>query len=314
MALLVAIEVLWFVSAFYLARAILEPRLKPRLGDQLAELQGNNPQQLATEVPLVAGLDEGFEARLVRPTLARLGRFLQAITPASTLVATRVRLDRAGNPGGLTAMPFLGIRAGFAVTGVAMAILLFRMGAVPGILNLMLAVLVAFAGLLVPDYWLQGHINTREHTIRKDLPPSIDLMVACAEAGLGLDQALTEVMRRRPGPLSDEFSRLIREVALGKTRGEAWRDLSHRVGVDELRNFASAVYQADHMGTSIAQTLRAQAEALRTRHSLWVREEAAKMPVKMMFPLIFFIFPSLFVVVLGPAAVTVLRTLVQMKQ
>ena len=260
-------------------------------------------------MPIAAGLDQSFHVRVVVPLLMRLGRLLEMITPARTLAAARLRVERGGSPHGLTAMQFLGLRAASTALGILAGLALLRWPIATGMANGLVAVLAVFAGILLPDYWLERQIEARERAIRVALPYSIDLMVACAEAGLGLDQSLSEVMRRQPGPLAEEFGRLLKEVGLGKTRAEAWRDLSHRVGVEELRLFASAIYQADQMGTSIARVLRGQSDALRARYSMWVREEAAKLPVKMMFPLVFFIFPALFVVVLGPASVNIMRSL-----
>lgn len=309
MIILAAIEVLWFVSVFYLVLGVLAMRPRPGLNEQLASLSGQERSARVGPLPIAAGLDQSFHVRVVVPLLMRLGRLLEMITPARTLAAARLRVERAGSPHGLTAMQFLGLRAASTALGVLAGLALLRWPMATGMANGLIAVLAVFAGILLPDYWLERQIEARERAIKVALPYSIDLMVACAEAGLGLDQSLSEVMRRQPGPLADEFGRLLKEVGLGKTRAEAWRDLSHRVGVEELRLFASAIYQADQMGTSIARVLRGQSDALRARYSMWVREEAAKLPVKMMFPLVFFIFPALFVVVLGPASVSIMRSM-----
>lgn len=310
MILLMLAWLMAFVSAFSFMIALLAYKRQPSLAEQLSSLDPRQATEPQSAPPLVRDLDGTFRERVTAPVLARLGGVVQRLTPTGARDALRLKVERAGNPGRMTAVHFVGLRATVAAIFVVAALVVYyEVQVISGPLNLVIAALVALVGWLLPDYWLQAQINARDRLIRQALPDSIDVLVACAEAGLGLDQAISEVVKRRPGPLSDEFARLLKEINLGKTRVEAWRDLATRTGIDELRSFAAAVYQAEELGTSIAHVLRVQSDSTRTRRTLQIREMAAKLPVKMLFPLVFGIFPALFVVILGPAMVQIYRVL-----
>jgi tight adherence protein C len=161
-------------------------------------------------------------------------------------------------------------------------------------------------GFLAPDFWLGRRIAARHMNIRLGLPDCLDLMVICIEAGLSLDQALmrsvNELLRSQP-ELSDELSLVTLEQRAGRPRTEAWKNLTERVDIDVIRALVSSINQADQFGTSVAKNLRVQADTLRVQRRQRVEEIAAKMPVKLVFPLVLFIFPSLFIVLLGPAVI-----------
>ena len=261
------------------------------------------------DLPLDQRLDRGFFPRIVAPSLLRMGRLIERLTPTGAVGGARGKLERAGNPLRVTATQFLGLRGLSVAVSVFLAITVYRLDYFTGIMNGIMALCIVVGGILLPDYLLQDCINRREQLMRKTLPDGLDLLVACTEAGLGLDQAINEVATRKPGPLSEEFARVVKEINLGKTRSEAWRSLSERVGLDDLRSFAAAIYQAEELGASIANVLRAQSEALRSRRTMKLREVAGKLPTKMLFPLIFCIFPALFVVFLGPALISIYKAL-----
>ena len=163
-------------------------------------------------------------------------------------------------------------------------------------------------GFLGPDFWLGKRIKKRNEAIRLGLPETLDLMVICIEAGLSLDQALNrsvkELSRSQP-EICDELGLLLLEQRAGRPRIDSWRNLSDRVDVDSIRALVAAIIQAEQFGTSISKILRIHSETLRTQRRQRVEEEAAKTAVKLVFPLVFFIFPSLFVVTLGPAIITI---------
>ncbi|MGD8236934.1 MAG: type II secretion system F family protein [Armatimonadota bacterium] len=303
--LLIVSCVLAFVCIAALVIAFVHPPARSRLRDRLAALSVVRDEDL----PLDQSLDRGFFTRVVAPTLLRLGNLIERLTPAGAVGGARAKLERAGNPLRITATQFLGLRGLSIVAGVSLAIAVHGMGYFDGLLNTATALCITIAAVLLPDYLLQDRVNRREQLMRKTLPDSLDLLVASTEAGLGLDQAINEVATRKPGPLSEEFARVVKEINLGKTRSEAWRSLSERVGLDDLRSFAAAIYQAESLGASIANVLRAQSEALRSRRTMKLREVAGKLPTKMLFPLIFCIFPSLFVVFLGPAMISIYKAL-----
>jgi tight adherence protein C len=168
--------------------------------------------------------------------------------------------------------------------------------------------LTAGLGFMIPDFWLGNRMAARQLAIRLGLPDVLDLMVICIEAGLGLDQAVTRVceeVKRSHPEITDELSLISMEQRAGRTRADAWRNLADRSGVDAVRALASTVIQADQFGTSVARTLRVHSDTLRTKRRQAAEEEAAKTTVKLVFPLVFFIFPSLFVVIVGPSAMIV---------
>ncbi len=169
--------------------------------------------------------------------------------------------------------------------------------------------LAAGLGFLIPDYWLGHRINVRQFNIQLALPEALDLMVICIEAGLGLDQAVLRVsdeLRISQPELTEEFNLLNLEQRAGRPRTEAWKNLAERTDLDSMRGLVAMLTQADHFGTSIANSLRIHSEVLRTERRQAAEERAAKTTVKLVFPLVFFIFPSLFLVVLGPSMIKLL--------
>jgi len=165
-------------------------------------------------------------------------------------------------------------------------------------------------GFLAPDFWLGNRISARQANIRVGLPEALDLLVICAEAGLGMDQAMVRVaeeMELSQPEISDEFSLTLLEQRAGRSRTEAWKNLADRTNVESVRAMVATLVQADHFGTSVSKTLRGYSDSLRIQRRQQVEEVAAKTPVKLVFPLVFFIFPSLFVVTLGPSVITLLE-------
>jgi len=173
-------------------------------------------------------------------------------------------------------------------------------------------VLAATCGYYAPILWLRWAIAQRKDALQRAIPDALDLMVVCVEAGLGLDQAITrvgeEVKRTHPA-LSDELNLLTMELRTGVSRQEALRNFAHRTGLEEARNLVALLIQTDRFGTSIGQALRVHADAMRTTRRLRAEELAAKLPVKLLFPLVFFIFPSMFIVLLGSAVIQMVRVL-----
>jgi len=167
-------------------------------------------------------------------------------------------------------------------------------------MRMLVPLLLLFMASMMPDYLLGSRIKARQTAIRKALPDTLDLLVVSAEAGMGLDGALAEVVLRKEGPLVDEFERALLEIRLGKRRREAWQDMADRAQVEELTALVAALYQAEELGVSIAKALRAHSDALRSKRSMKIREQAAVLGTKLLFPLIFCIFPALFVIIMGP--------------
>jgi tight adherence protein C len=190
---------------------------------------------------------------------------------------------------------------------VLLPILLLSIAFLTGMMekNMFMACAIAIGGgFLIPDFYLGHLISKRQKQIQKGLPDVLDMLVICIEAGLSMDQATArtadELVKAQP-ELSDELNVVVLEQRAGRPRGEAWKRMADRTGVDSVRNLVSMLVQSEQLGTSVAKTLRVQGDTLRMQRVQQVEEEAAKTSVKLVFPLVFFIFPSLFVVLLGPA-------------
>jgi tight adherence protein C len=169
-------------------------------------------------------------------------------------------------------------------------------------------VLALALGFLAPDFWLGRQITSRQAKIRRGLPDVLDLMIICIEAGQSLDQATVrtaEELRAAQPAISDELGVVVLEQRAGRARTDAWRQFAERTAVDTVRNLVSVLVQSEKFGTSIAKTLRVHSDTLRTQRRQKVEEQAAKTTVKLVFPLVLFIFPSLFVVTLGPSIIVI---------
>lgn len=293
--IIVLIAVLAFIAVWVVVSAIVADERRFRVQERVQKLQ-QGPRS-----PLVEELSLPFHQRVVVPIIAAFTAFIGSLAPAEALETATVEIERAGNPVGLTAQTFVTLRMFTSIAGLFAALWLYRLpGLADSALQMPIAGFVLLAGVLGPQYMLTKNIEARHALIRKAMPDIIDLLVVSVEAGAGLDGALIEVVHRKDGPLPDEFSRLLGEIRVGKTRQQAWEDMAARVDEDNLSSLVAALAQAEELGVSIAKALRTQSDSLRVRRSLQIREVAAALPVKMLFPLIFFIFPALFVILLGP--------------
>jgi tight adherence protein C len=246
-----------------------------------------------------------FAARVIVPLLDKVAGLIKYFSPTLVESSIRTRLFQAGLPAGLDPSRFLAIKGVVAITLVAFALLTPLLSGGAQFRSLIIAVVLAIFGWKMPDLWLSGQISRRQKAIQRALPDALDLIVVCVEAGNALEAALANVARKLRGPLAEELERTLQEISLGKQRREALRDLSKRAGVADLQSFIAAILQADQLGVSIAQVLRVQAEAMRVRRRQRAEEEAAKAPVKMLFPLVMLIFPALMIVILGPAVLRI---------
>jgi tight adherence protein C len=243
----------------------------------------------------------------VRDTLANVGKLLP---PPSTEKSSRVQLlmIRAGYRSPEALMAMRGVKIIFPILTLAGA---YFSGAFQ--FNAILVPVVAVGlGYLVPDMWLTWRVSVRQHKLRKALPDALDLLVICVEAGLGLDQALMKVsqdMKMSHQELSEELQFVNMQMRVGKTRLDALRDLAQRTGLDDIKTLVAMLIQTERFGTSVAQSLRVYSDDMRLKRRQRAEEMSAKTSVKMVPPLVFFIFPALMVVILGPAIITMMRTL-----
>lgn len=246
-----------------------------------------------------------LKERLFAPFTDLIVQLLKRLLPTRMLERQQKRLLVAGEP--MTLNGFLTLQA-LSTAGLAfMAVLVVAVGAASGPIGLLIIVGGGVAGFMLPQMWLQQRAGQRSGQIIKSLPDSFDLITTCVEAGLGLDAALARVAEKVEGPFADELRRTLRDIALGKMRRDAMRELAHRTDVPDLVTFVNAVIQAEEMGSSIGNVLRVQSEQLRIRRRQRAEAQAYKAPVKMIFPLVLCIFPTLFIVILGPAVITIMN-------
>lgn len=262
------------------------------------------------QAPVLADdLTPSFSDRVLRPALARIGRMGSGMKPSEAAEATRKRLEAAGNPLGLTPTEFSALKGISLIIGLLLGVgLTFATQLEPQKEMLIIALFVT-GGVLMPSKWLSGKVAWRRNEIQRALPNAIDLLNVSIEAGLGFDGAMARIVDKTTGPLSDEFQRALQEMRMGKARVDALRDMAARADVPDLGQFVAAIYQAEELGASMTTVLRVQGRMIRAKRRMVAREVAAKLPVKMLFPLIFFIFPSIFIVVLGPGVIQLSKTI-----
>jgi tight adherence protein C len=215
----------------------------------------------------------------------------------------------AGNPPGYEVDRLLILKIVGLASGVLWVPLVYGMLHMHGLFALLMVGVTWTGSFLAPDLRLSNKIEARQHQIAIALPDILDLLVISVEAGLGFEQAIERTASSVPGPLSEEFRRLLQETRMGASRADALRALDERTQVEELRSFILAMLQADAFGVSVSRILRSQADEMRVRRRLSAEELAEKAPVKMLFPLVFCIFPAVFVVVLGPALIQINKVL-----
>ncbi len=255
-----------------------------------------------------ADLSVPFADRVLLPGVEALANAATSVLPAKVLTNIEKQLVRAGNPMTLNAYVVFWMASVGLLSGLVLVSVVFVLGAV-GIQQA--AVVLVFGGLgwMLPGTWLKGRVKARQKQVLKSLPDALDLVTTCVEAGLGLDGALARVAEKSSGPLADDMSRMLREVAMGKLRREALSEMADRLGVEELSSFVNAIIQAEQLGVGIAQVLRVQSEQMRTRRRQRAEQTAHEAPIKMIFPLVLFIFPAFMLVILGPAVIRIATSL-----
>jgi tight adherence protein C len=248
-----------------------------------------------------------FERSLM-PSAGRVGRRIVRLTPIDLYGRIERKLVLAGNPAGLDAERIVAFKIIGAIVGIVLGIFLSSLldwailwkGVVIG--------LVAWIGYLLPSMQLSSVAAGRQKEIQRELPDVMDLLTISVEAGLGFDSALSQVTKNVPGVLSEELSRLLQEMQIGVGRAEAFRHLGERTDVPELQSFVLSMIQADLFGVSIANVLRSQSRELRQKRRQRAEELAQKIPVKLLFPMIFLVLPSMFIVLLGPGVIEIYRS------
>jgi tight adherence protein C len=251
-------------------------------------------------------LQRPFSERFLRPAIERLGSLMSRSTPQKARQNLMNRLDLAGRPGNLTPEDFAAVRivaaAVMAAVGLGLGLLLAN------VVYLAISLVAgAILGFYLPVLWLKQKVDARRSEIQKGLPDAMDLLVIAVDAGLGFDAALARVTDKYKNALSDEFAKVLREVSLGRPRLEAMDEMGRSSGVEDLHNFIQAIIQSEQIGTGIGKILRIQADEMRRKRRQRAQEKAAQATLKMMLPMVGCIFPTLWIVLLGPAALILMK-------
>ena len=243
-----------------------------------------------------------FSERVIGPLMGGFADKAISLLPETMLDRLKLKLARAGDP--ITPSGFLLVcaAAGGVLGGLGLTMGIAMKGALDG-KSLGMAIVLGGVGAFLPLMWLSSRVRRRQTDIIRSLPDSFDMITTCVEAGLGLDAALTRVAEKVKGAFSEDLAITLREIGMGRNRAEALHDLAERSGVPDLSMFVNAIIQAEQMGTSIGQVLRVQSEQMRIRRRQRAEEIANQAPVKMIFPLVLCILPTLFIVIMGPAAI-----------
>jgi tight adherence protein C len=261
-------------------------------------VQPKSLEELELQAPL-------FE-RVMRPLVQRLARIASRGNQGGVIARTDAKLERAGYPGGLRGADWMGVKLlSTFLLGVGAAALMLATGNVP--LAMFLGLGGAAVGYMAPEFWLGGRARKRSSEMVLQLPDALDLLTISVEAGLGFDAALAKVVEKMEGPLVEEFRQALAEVRMGRLRRDALRDVVARADAQPISNFIGAIVQAEQLGVPIAKVLQIQSQQLRIERRQRAQEAAAKAPVKMLFPMVGCIFPTIFIVILGPAIVTVMK-------
>jgi tight adherence protein C len=295
--LTVAVAISVFATVFVLVMGILQKPDPARVRLEMVH-RSSRPEPVEESRP-------SLSERLISPVNTWVVQRVSALLPASWLDGLRQRLIMAGEPTTVSGFLTAEVISTLAVGMLAVAMVSVSTSSI-GLLHVAGVILAALLGLLFPQLWLRQRVGHRQAHIIKTLPDAFDLITTCVEAGLGLDAALARVSEKVEGPFAEELSRTLRDISLGKMRRDALRELGERSGVQDLITFVNAVIQAEEMGSSIGNVLRVQSEQLRIRRRQRAEEQAHKAPVKMIFPLVLCIFPTLFLVILGPAVITIM--------
>lgn len=255
-------------------------------------------------------LSQPLSERVFFPMARRIGEIALRFTPQNALQVTAQKLELAGNPRGVDPTLFWAMRFIGAIGFGGLLFLVLTVSSVDWTWGRKLLIIFLFTilGFYLPELWIRGRINRRQKNIRKAMPDALDLLTICVEAGLGFDGAMAKVNEKWDNELSISFGRVLREIQLGKLRREALRSMAERVGISEMTSFVAAIIQSEQLGVSMAKVLRIQADQMRVRRRQLAEEEAHKAPIKMLFPMGLLIFPSLLIILLGPAALLLMQS------
>ncbi|MEE8356081.1 MAG: type II secretion system F family protein [Anaerolineales bacterium] len=269
------------------------------LDDRLAEYISRGEEISLEEIELSQPITE----RVIVPIVQKIGELTERFTPQNAIEEAERKLELAGNPPGIDPTIFWAARFIAAIGVGGLLLFVFSMGSIDWTWGRKLLLIGIFSviGFFMPQLLLQSKINSRQDMIRKSMPDALDLLTICVQAGLGFDAAMSRVAEKWEDALADEFNRCLREIQLGNVRRVALRNMADRIGITEMTSFVAAIIQSEQLGVSMAKVLRIQSDQMRTRRRQMAEEKAQQAPVKMLFPMALLIFPSIMIILLGPA-------------
>jgi tight adherence protein C len=252
-------------------------------------------------------LSQPFSQRVIRPMLITLSKGFSKLSPSKSRQEAEHQLQLAGKPYNWGPTEFFGLRVFVAIVMGALAFLLTSISQ-GFLIALGVSLVGALFGFVMPILWLRSKIRKRQSDIIKTLPDALDLLTIIVEAGMGFDGAMQKVAEKWDNEISRGFSKVVQEMRLGVIRREALRNMEASMGVPDVTTFVAAIIQAEQLGVSIAKILRVQSEQMRIKRRQRAEAAANKAPIKMLFPMVFLIFPALFIILLGPAALIIMET------
>jgi len=301
--IVIGLAVVLFAVVAIIVVSMMRPAQTDVIGDRLSQFTERT--MTLDELELQQPFSQRVLVPLTRTILGQLGKY----GPKQSAERLKVSIQQAGNPANLTPVMFSGMRmALFILLLVITGAVTFGQG-LPASKALMYTAVGGVLGYLLPGMWLGQQIKKRKHNILKALPDALDLLTISVEAGLAFDLALTRVADKWDNELSIEFKRALTDTRLGRSRRDALKDMAQRTGVDDVQTFVAAIIQAEQLGVSIGKILRIQSDQMRIRRRQRAEEAAHKAPILMLIPMAFLIFPSLFVVILGPAVPKLMSSL-----
>jgi tight adherence protein C len=300
------------LGAFLLVGFALHPTAETSsISQRLEGLKANSQKRGPGTLRDQDEMSKSLFVRMILPLIDKSSKFFSGLTPHTSLERARVSIIQAGmqgkvTPGQITSFSYI-------LMLVLPCVALITVSIPTSLVSMATFVLViaALLGYRLPYGFIQGKAKARQNEIRKALPFTLDLISISVEAGMALDGAMAIVMEKSTGPMADELSLTLREVRLGKGRNEALIDMADRVGLAELKSFVTAVTYIARLGGSLIDVIRIQAQSMRIKRRQRAEEKAMKTPVKIMIPLVLFIFPSMFIVILGPAIISIMQSMLQ---
>jgi tight adherence protein C len=300
------------LGCFVLLGLALQPSSETSsISQRLEGLKATTQKRTGSSLRDQDEMSKSLFVRMILPLVDRSSKFFSQMTPSTSLDRARRSIIQAGmqgkvTPGQITSFSY--------ILMIVVPILSLSFAGIPTALLSRATLILVFGALLgyrLPYGYVQGKAQARKHEIQKALPFTLDLISISVEAGMAFDGAMQIVMEKSRGPMADELNLTLREIRLGKGRNEALVDMADRIGLDDLKSFVTAVTYIARLGGSLVDVIRIQAQAMRIKRRQRAEEKAMKTPVKIMIPLVLFIFPSMFIVILGPAGISIMQSMTQ---